>query len=99
MKTSLDVDPEIWKRVRVLAAAQDISLGKAVNDALQEWVAQRKADLDGIGEWVRSEIRQENEPEVAKRVGEVRQRAYVREHAEMTQGRAKKRTKKGGDRR
>jgi predicted transcriptional regulator len=103
MKTSLDVNPEVWKRVRVLAAAQDISLGAAVDGALREWVAQRQAELDGMGGWIRSEIRQENEPEVAGRVREAQAQGYRRAHAEIPKRRAKKRptkqSKKGGDRR
>jgi predicted transcriptional regulator len=99
MKTSLDVDPEIWKRVRVLAAKQDISLGAAVDGALREWVAQRQAELDGMGEWIRSEIRQENEPEVAKRVERAQKQGYRQAQSEMTKSRAKKRVdrrKRGG---
>jgi len=98
MKTSMDINPEIWRRVRVIAAAQNISLSKAVNDALTEWVAQRKAELEGIGEWVRSEIREENEAEVASRIRDVQRSAYQQERADLAEARrdtVKNRMKKG----
>ncbi len=98
MKTSLEVNEEVWRRARVLAAARGKSLSEAVDDALQEWIARGRAELEGIAEWVRRPIRSaREEAESAKAVCTAQDRAYSREQAELTAAR-RRTSRKGGKR-
>jgi hypothetical protein len=96
MKTSVDINPEIWKRVRVLAALRNLSLSDALNEALQEWILERKPELEGLSEWVRRPLQlTEEEAGAAREVRDAPPREYAREHPENARRRSpKKRAKK-----
>jgi predicted transcriptional regulator len=101
VKTSIDVNPEIWKRVRVLAATRNKSLREAVSDALEDWVARGRAELEGISEWVKRPMRtSEGETETGVAVRAVARETYWREHKEMSEARRRttKRSRKKGKR-
>jgi len=40
--TSLRVDPELWKEVKIQAIKHDMTLGNLVDEALKEWINRRK---------------------------------------------------------
>lgn len=36
--TSLRVDPKLWKKAKIEALKQDMTLGKLVDEAIKEWI-------------------------------------------------------------
>lgn len=41
--TSLKVDPELWKKAKMEALKQDITLGRLVDEAVREWIEKKQA--------------------------------------------------------
>lgn len=40
--TSLRVDPELWKKARIKAIENDITLGEVIDEALREWLKKQE---------------------------------------------------------
>jgi predicted HicB family RNase H-like nuclease len=40
--TSLRVDPELWKKAKIKAIENDLSLGEVIDEALREWLQKRE---------------------------------------------------------
>ena len=40
--TSLRVDPELWKKAKMKALENDITLGEVIDEALREWIKKQE---------------------------------------------------------
>lgn len=44
--TSLKVDPELWKKAKIEALKQDMTLSRLVDEAIKEWI-EKKGERKG----------------------------------------------------
>ena len=41
VKTSIKIDPDLWKEVKIQAIRQDLTVSAAVQEALEQWIDKR----------------------------------------------------------
>ena len=41
LTTSIKIDPEVWKKARIGAINNDITLSELLEDAIKEWIKKR----------------------------------------------------------
>lgn len=43
-KTSIKIDPNLWKEVKIEAIKRDMLVSELVDEALKEWIKKRQAE-------------------------------------------------------